>query len=224
MAYTYAQLKSLWIRNGGSSASADIAAAVALAESGGMPGASNSNTDGSVDRGLWQINSVHGSQSTFDVNANVKSAIAISNNGKNWNPWVTFKSGAYKKFMSPTTAANASGTPATTAGITIPGIGGGISVSGLVESAVNQVLKMLGISGGLKDMFERFGLIILGFALVIMGIHLLSSGSGGSSTTVVNERKNSGSSSKVNSASGEATKTASKKSIEGEAVEAAAIA
>lgn len=225
MAYTYAQLKSLWIRNGGSSASADIAAAVALAESGGVAGASNSNTDGSTDRGLWQINSVHGSQSTFDPIANVKAAIAISNNGKNWNPWVTYKTGAFKKFMSPTTAANASGTPAATTGITIPGVGGvGISVSGLVESAVNQVLKMLGISGGLKDMFERFGLIILGFALVIMGIHLLSSGSGGGSTTVVNERRSSGSSSKVNSASGEATKTATKKSIEGEAVEAAAVA
>lgn len=224
MAYTYAQLKSLWIRNGGSSASADIAAAVALAESGGVAGASNSNTDGSTDRGLWQINSVHGSQSTFDPIANVKAAIAISNNGKNWNPWVTFKTGAYKKFMSPTTAANASGTPATTTGITIPGIGGGISVSGLVESGINQVLKMLGISGGLKDMFERFGLIILGFALVIMGIHLLSSGSGGGSSVVVNEPKNSASSSKVKSASGEASKTATKKSIEGEAVEAAAVA
>lgn len=224
MAYTYAQLKSLWIRNGGSAGSADIAAAVALAESGGVAGASNSNTDGSIDRGLWQINSVHGSQSTFDPIANVKSAIAISNNGKNWNPWVTFKTGAYKKFMSPTTAANASGTPATTTGITIPGIGGGISVSGLVESGINQVLKMLGISGGLKDMFERFGLIILGFALVIMGIHLLSGGSGGGSNVVVNEPKNSASSSKVKSASGEASKTATKKSIEGEAVEAAAVA
>jgi Transglycosylase SLT domain len=54
----------------------------------------------------------------------------------------------------------------------------GISVGGLVQSAVNTVLGMLGIKAGLKDMFERFGLIILGFVLVIVGIHILSGGSG----------------------------------------------
>jgi Transglycosylase SLT domain len=106
----------------------------------------------------------------------------------------------------------------------------GISVSGLVESAINQVLKMLGISGGLKDMFERFGLIILGFALVILGIHLLSGGGSGSGSNVtVNEpTREEGSSSKSSSASRSEVKTASKKQAEKtgaeEAVEAAAIA
>jgi Lysozyme like domain len=103
--YTYGQLKQLWIQNGGNKLAADIAAAVALAESGGDPNASNSNTDGSTDRGLWQINSVHGSQSTFDVTANTKAAIAISGNGSNWQPWVTFQTGAYRKFLAPGTAA-----------------------------------------------------------------------------------------------------------------------
>jgi hypothetical protein len=87
--YTYGQLKALWQQNGGNSASADIAAAVAMAESGGRSDAVNSNTNGSTDRGLWQINSVHGPQSTFDVTGNVKAAIAISNSGhiaaKHWH-------------------------------------------------------------------------------------------------------------------------------------------
>ena len=96
MAYTYAQLKALWNNNGGNPAAADIAAAVALAESGGNADAKNVNTNGSIDRGLWQINSVHGGQSTFDPIANVKAAINISNNGKSWSPWVTFQTGAYK--------------------------------------------------------------------------------------------------------------------------------
>jgi hypothetical protein len=68
--------------------------------------------------------------------------------------------------------------PATTTAGLIPGIPG-ISVGGLVQTAVNTILGMLGIKAGLKDMFERFGLIILGFVLVIVGIHLLSGGSGG---------------------------------------------
>ena len=175
--YTYAQLKTLWIQNGGNLAVADIAAAIAMAESGGKSDASNINSDGSVDRGLWEINSSHGSLSTFDPIANVKAAIQLSGNGKNWSPWTTFKTGAYKKYLSPTTGAANSLPADTTAGIGIPGIGGGISVSGLVDSAVNALLKMLGL-GSLKDMVERAGLIILGFALVILGIKILSSGSG----------------------------------------------
>lgn len=225
MAYTYAQLKALWNNNGGNPAAADMAAAIALAESGGNADAKNVNTNGSIDRGLWQINSVHGSKSTFDPIANVKSAISISNNGKNWSPWVTYVTGAFKKFLSPTTAANASGTPtATTAGINIPGIPGigGISVSGVTSGIVNTVLGMLGIKGGLQDMFERLGLIILGFALVILGIHLLSSGgsSKGSNVTV-----NEPSSKRKTSSHPEGeVKTASKGVGASEAVEAAAIA
>lgn len=71
----------------------------------------------------------------------------------------------------------------TTAGASTTGIVsnlvGGLSVSGIVTDGINAVLKMLGL-GNLKDMIERLGLVILGFVLVIVGIHILSSGSGGS--------------------------------------------
>ena len=219
--YSYAQLKSLWTQHGGNPLYADLAAAVAIAESGGKSDATNTNTNGSVDRGLWQINSVHGGQSTFDPIANAKAAVKISSNGKNWSPWVTFNTGAYKKYLSPTTLADTNLPNATTAGIGIPGVGG-ISVSGVVQSAVNAMLKLMGL-GSMKDMLERAGLIILGFALVIMGIHILSSG-GGSQTNVFTGdtgRRSSSSSSKPVS---EGTKTATKKSLASEAVEAAAIA
>lgn len=89
MAYSYSQLKALWTANGGNPAAADMAAAIALAESGGIPDNAGTNTNGTVDRGLWQINSVHGSLSTFDPNANAKAAILISANGVNWRPWCT---------------------------------------------------------------------------------------------------------------------------------------
>lgn len=82
-------LKDLWNQAGGNPQAADVAAATALAESGGRSDASNSNGNGSIDRGLWQINSVHGAQSTFDPMANARAAIAISNNGTNWKPWCT---------------------------------------------------------------------------------------------------------------------------------------
>jgi hypothetical protein len=217
--YSFDQLKSLWTQYGGNSAYANIAAAVALAESGGRSTASNNNTDGSQDRGLWQINTVHGGLSTFDVAANTKAAIQISNNGTNWNPWVTFKTGAYKKYLS---GGGSSVPDATTAGINIPGVGG-ISVSGVVSGAVNTLLKMMGLSD-LRDMLERAGLIILGFALVIMGIHILSSGSSGGSTNVNVTESGRRSSSKSSNAISDTSKTATKKSLTGEAVEAAAVA
>jgi hypothetical protein len=97
--YGPSQLASLWVSAGGNPASADIAAAVAMAESGGRSSAENHNTNGSIDRGLWQINSVHGALSTFDVRGNAKAAVSISGNGRNWSPWVTYQTGAYRQFL-----------------------------------------------------------------------------------------------------------------------------
>jgi hypothetical protein len=94
------QIKALWTRAGGSSTAQNMAAAIAMAESGGNPKISHKNSDGSIDRGLWQINSTHGALSTFDRLGNAKAAVSISGNGRNWNPWSVFKSGAYKKFLT----------------------------------------------------------------------------------------------------------------------------
>jgi hypothetical protein len=69
----------------------------------------------------------------------------------------------------------------------------GLSVSGVVTDAIDAVLKMLGL-GSMQDMFERLGLIILGFVLVIVGIHLLASGSGGSSSINITNDETSGTS------------------------------
>jgi hypothetical protein len=93
------QIKNLWTRAGGSASKANLAAAVAMAESSGNAGASNRNSDGSVDRGLWQINSIHGALSTFDRLANARAAVQISSGGRDWSPWVAYKSGAYRKFL-----------------------------------------------------------------------------------------------------------------------------
>jgi len=97
--FTYAQLEGLWIQAGGNPQSAAVAAAVAMAESGGNSQATDNDSNGSVDRGLWQINSIHGAQSTYDVMGNARAAVAISNNGSNWSPWVTYNTGAYRKYL-----------------------------------------------------------------------------------------------------------------------------
>lgn len=104
--YTYEDLEGIWIRNGGSPAAAPVAAAVAMAESQGNSDAVNrNNPDGSTDWGLWQINSVHGAQATLDPDGNAQAAVAISNNGTNWNPWTTYRSGAYLQYLHGTATA-----------------------------------------------------------------------------------------------------------------------
>ena len=48
------------------------------------------------ERGYWQINTNHGSLSTYDPLGNARAAVIISANGTNWHPWTTFTSGAYR--------------------------------------------------------------------------------------------------------------------------------
>lgn len=97
--YSYGQLEDLWVKAGGNPAFKAIAAAIAMAESGGVVNATNHDSNGTTDRGLWQINSVHGAQSTYDPTANARAAVSISSNGTNWKPWATYNSGAYRKFL-----------------------------------------------------------------------------------------------------------------------------
>lgn len=87
------QLESLWEAAGGSPSAAFMAAEIARAESGGQVNSVNYNTNGTVDRGLWQVNSIWGAESTFDRMGNARAAVSISGDGTNWGPWVTFQRG-----------------------------------------------------------------------------------------------------------------------------------
>jgi hypothetical protein len=86
-----------------------IAAAVAMAESGGDTQAIGKvNHD---DRGLWQIN-VHfhpefDPSLLFDPIFNARAAFRVSKGGTDFTPWVTFNKGLHQRYM-PTPAE---GTP-----------------------------------------------------------------------------------------------------------------
>ena len=89
-------LESLWESAGGSPGAAFMAAEIATAESSGRQYATDDDGDGSVDRGYWQINSIHGALSTYDPAGNARAAVELSDDGANWSPWVTYTSGAYQ--------------------------------------------------------------------------------------------------------------------------------
>ena len=85
-------LEALWKAAGGAPGSAFIAAEIAMAESGGRQYAHSPTND----FGYWQINGVHGALATYNPIGNAKAAIAISSNGRNWRPWTTYVTGAYR--------------------------------------------------------------------------------------------------------------------------------
>jgi LysM repeat protein len=89
--YSCSSLESLWEQAGGSPAHALMAAEIARAESSGNPNAI-SPTD---DFGLWQINASNGALATLNPYENARSAIVLSNDGANWDPWTTYHIGAY---------------------------------------------------------------------------------------------------------------------------------
>jgi hypothetical protein len=89
------QLEALWESAGGSPAAASTAAAIAEAESSGQQYATNDDSNGTVDRGYWQINSSHGPLSTYGAYGNARAAVLISSNGTDWTPWTTYQTGAY---------------------------------------------------------------------------------------------------------------------------------
>lgn len=79
-----------------------IAIAVCLAESGGNIFAKHTNVGGSIDYGLWQINSVHrdllGRYAWNKADDNAKMAYAVFKSS-GWRAWTTYNTKAYLMFM-----------------------------------------------------------------------------------------------------------------------------
>lgn len=88
------ELEHLWEEAGGSPSAAFMAAEIATAESSGREYATDADSNGTVDEGYWQINTVHGSLATYDPLGNARAAVEISDDGTNWQPWVTYQHGA----------------------------------------------------------------------------------------------------------------------------------
>lgn len=169
--YSYNQIKDLWVMYGGDPAKASVAAAVAMAESGGRSDATNaSNSNGSIDRGLFQINSIHGANSTYDLATNVRYAIQLSKNGNDWSPWTVYKSGAYRKYLDNPNADVGSG-GATNVGLDIPNPLDGIKD---IADKLGQVIKA-GEWFANPHNIIRIIQVQAGLALCLAGLFILNS-------------------------------------------------
>jgi hypothetical protein len=106
---TLAELRALAL--GAGFVNPSLAAAVAMAESGGDPHAQGDPRGPflpipngvSTSFGLWQIHvpdhPQYSAQSLLDPIANAAAALAISSGGRKWSAWSTFNDGSYAQYM-----------------------------------------------------------------------------------------------------------------------------
>lgn len=143
-----------------------MAYAIAMAESSGNAGAHNGNAGtGDNSYGLFQINMLGGmgperrkryglssNDALFDPYVNAKIAYQMSNGGKNWGPWSTYKRGDYKKYYGGSSAqvANSSGSSGGKTTMATPTASRGELAEqyGYVEAVFNSVPE-------LKSLFNK---------------------------------------------------------------------
>lgn len=122
MSLSQSEIYSLAKSVGLTDARAKVAAAIAMAESGGDPNAHNA-TPPDDSYGLWQINMIGGNgperrkqlglatnDELYNPSTNAKAMKSISQDGGNFNPWSTYTSQSYQKYMS-NKVSDQTGTP-----------------------------------------------------------------------------------------------------------------
>lgn len=118
-----ASLKDILYKAGFRGNALSMAYAIVMAESGGRASAFNGDTStGDQSYGLFQINmlgamgperrrqyGLSSNEDLFDPLTNAKVAFKMSNGGKNWNPWSTYKTGAYEPYYGGSMGASVTG-------------------------------------------------------------------------------------------------------------------
>lgn len=146
-------------------ANAEIAIAIALAESGGNPEAvGGPNSNGTRDWGLWQINDVHNptERQKTSAAANWLYAWRIAGMGTSWKPWATFNSNKYREHLPAAREAWKTASPNT--------IGGNASGEVLNPETYTQLEGPLAFLNPLlrSETWERVAMIIAGVFLLLL--------------------------------------------------------
>lgn len=137
-----------------------IATAIALAESGGQTDVvSKPNRNGTVDRGVWQINSVHSDLAGDPLNPSDNAAMmfTLSHGGTNWHAWSTYNSGAYLAHLSTAQAA----TPDTSVSAQT------VSVNPDAFTAVQNFAKLISD----PRTWQRLGMVVGGSVMILVAVH-----------------------------------------------------
>jgi Lysozyme like domain len=146
------------------------AVAVALAESGGDPHITHRNSNGSVDYGLMQINSIHSQILAAgrwdDPTSNAKMGYQIYvDAGKKFTPWNAYKNLRYRLFMARAVVAtrNLGGNVPAPADPNAPGLGK------VTLPDVSGVLQTIAFLSDARN-WRRVGIFLAGLLLGAFGL------------------------------------------------------
>jgi hypothetical protein len=172
MAYSYAQLEGFWIQAGGPKAVAPIAAAIAMAESGGDNVKQQGQPAATTGWGIWQI--TPGDSSLLDPTTNAKAAVAkYKAAGNTFQPWTTFTSGKYFQFLKGGVPASSTGAPASTASAAggLPGFSWPGEITTFFSDSQAFIDKLMWLV--MPSSWLRIVAAIIGVALLLFAIHAL---------------------------------------------------
>lgn len=175
-------ITKLAISAGFNSKDADIASAIAIAESGGNPNAHKGPDAKDDSYGLWQINYLGAlradrtkrygpPEGLYDPAKNAKAAFDIYRRaGYTFRDWSTFKNGDYKKHLNDDTGAEAVA-----------------NAPGAIADAATAVPNAISaFSNNLFKVGSNIGGIILAVVLLIVGVLILVLANGGVAKKALN--------------------------------------
>jgi hypothetical protein len=148
-----AQVIALWIKAGGSIAQAPVAAARAMAESGGRTAVTSPNPDGGTNVGVFQLDTKgvgagHTVAQLSDPLTNAQITVKATKDGADWGQWAD-NYGLYlpaAQTAAHSFSSQAASHPGGLAGLADDVLSGvasiGKTVSGAVSSAVGSVLQL----------------------------------------------------------------------------------
>lgn len=151
------------------------------------------NDNGTLDYGLWEINSSHDDmlpgQDRLDPNVNARLMAMLSSNGTNWQPWTTYWNGDYLTYMGQVTGELTGKTIQPGAGVSgVPpqGAGNGLVVenAALVTQSAGAKKDLTENASGIEKFFHlittadgwlRILKVAVGAMAVFMGLYMLFS-------------------------------------------------
>jgi hypothetical protein len=204
--YGKRELEELWVKFGGPKAQAQVAAAIALAESKGVPTARNPEGPEHAE-GLWQIKGQVVSGNPLNPEVSAANAVAKWKAAKGFTPWTTFTGGEYKKYLdsesSSTLASKGEGALNTVIGGLFGGGGElgaeavekvaepGVEAAGGFVKTEEDLVKSLGAGGAFFETITepstwlRIAEGIGGIVLFMVGLKTLTKGTAAAGATNV---------------------------------------
>lgn len=176
--FSFADLVDLAKQAGLDDAKAKVAAAIALAESGGRSGNHNPNAfTGDNSYGLWQINmlgplqagrlkafGIPNNEALYDPLTNAKAMAKISGNGSSFSAWSTYLNNAYTRYTG------GSNSPASTRDNNSGGTGVSTSAAAPAAAKSSMPTNWLEWGGWLGSHTWQIGFVIIGGVMIVAGV------------------------------------------------------